>query len=111
MISVMSSSCRFAIALAAGLLLVAPQSAGAAAGNCFARVKTVLTRQLGVEANKVTPSANLADDLGADKLDKVEIMMASEEEFGVKIPDADARRLATVGDLVAYVSKRRGCTP
>ena len=105
------SSCRFAATLAAALVLVAPQSAGAASGSCFARVKTLVTQHLGVEADKVTPSANMTDDLGADKLDKVEIVMATEEEFGVKIADADARRFATVGDLVAYLSKRGRCTP
>jgi acyl carrier protein len=103
--------CNAAVVLAAAVLLGGPQPAGAASGNCFARVKTILTEHLGVEAAKVTPSANMIDDLGADKLDKVEIVMATEEEFGVKIPAADARRLATVGDLVGYLSKRGRCTP
>ena len=102
---------KVAIVLAAAVFLAGPQTAAAASGNCFTRVKAILTEHLGVEAAKVTPSANLIDDLGADKLDKVEIVMATEEEFGVKISDADARRLATVGDLVAYSSKGGRCTP
>jgi acyl carrier protein len=111
MASFTSSSCKLSIALAAGLFLAAPQSAGAASGNCFTRVRAILTEHLGVEAGKVTPSANLSDDLGADNLDRVEIVMATEEGFGVQIPDSDARRLLTVGDLVAYLSKRGRCTP
>jgi acyl carrier protein len=103
--------CKVAIVLAAVVFLAGAHPAGAASGNCFARVKTILTEHLGVEAEKVKPSANLIDDLGADKLDKVEIVMATEEEFGVKISDADARRFATVGDLVAYLSKGGRCTP
>jgi acyl carrier protein len=105
-----AESAVFAIGLAAALFLAGPQPAGAAAGNCFTRVKTILTEHLGVEPEKVTPSASLIDDLGADKLDKVEIVMAAEEEFGVKIPDADAQGLVTVNDLVAYLSKRGRCT-
>jgi acyl carrier protein len=103
--------CNAAVILVVAVFLAGKQSAAAASGNCFTRVKTILTEHLGVEAARVTPSANLADDLGADKLDKVEIVMATEEEFGVKISAADARRLATVGDLVAYLSKRGRCTP
>lgn len=103
--------CKVAIALAAAVFLAGLQPAAAASGNCFTRVKTVVTEHLGVEAEKVTSSANLVNDLGADDLDKVEIVMASEEEFGVQISDADARRIVTVGDLVAYLSKRGRCTP
>jgi acyl carrier protein len=103
-------SCKVAMVLAAALLLAGPQPAGAAAGNCFTRIKTILTGHLGVEPEKVTPSANFIDDLGADKLDTVEIVMAAEEEFGVKIPDADAQGLVSVSDLVAYLSKRGRCT-
>jgi acyl carrier protein len=98
------------IVLAAVALLAGSQPAGAAAGNCFTRVKTILTEQLGVEPEKVTPSANFIDDLGADKLDTVGIVMAAEEEFGIKISDADAQGLVTVNDLVAYLSKRGRCT-
>jgi len=110
MIGFTSSSCGFPIVLAVALFLAASPSAGAASGNCFSRVTRVLTERLGIAAHKVTPSAKLADDLGADKLDKVEIVMASEEEFGISIPAADARRLVTVGDLIAYFSERGRCT-
>ena len=103
-------SAVFTIALAAALFLAGSQPAGAAAGNCFARIKTILTEHLGVEPEKVTSSASLIDDLGADKLDAVEIVMAAEEEFGVKIPDGDAQGLVTVSNLVAYLSKRGRCT-
>lgn len=110
MVGFISLSRSVAIVLAAAALLTGPQRANAASGSCFTRVKAVVTEHLGVEAEKVNPSANLVNDLGADDLDKVEIVMATEEEFGVQIPDADAKRLRTVGDLVAYVSKRGRCT-
>ena len=106
----MSSRCRLAVILAAIVLLAGAHPAVAASGSCFVRVRGILTEQLGVEPEKVTPSANVSDDLGADDLDKVEIVMAAEEEFGVKISDADAERLRTVDDFVAYLSKAGRCT-
>jgi acyl carrier protein len=72
-------------------------------------VKKVLVDQLGVESKLVTPSANLVDDLGADKLDAVGIMMAVEEAFSTKISDGDARRMRTVGHIVNAMRARGLC--
>jgi len=69
-----------------------------------ARVKEIIVNELGVEADKVTAEASFVDDLGADSLDTVELVMAFEEEFGVEIPDAAAEDMRTVGDAIAYLS-------
>jgi acyl carrier protein len=68
-----------------------------------ARVKEIIVNELGVEADKVTAEASFVDDLGADSLDTVELVMAFEEEFGVEIPDAAAEDMRTVGDAIAYL--------
>ncbi|MDE2973569.1 MAG: acyl carrier protein [Gemmatimonadota bacterium] len=68
-----------------------------------ARVKEIIVEELGVEADKVTSEASFVDDLGADSLDTVELVMALEEEFGIDIPDEDAEKMRTVGDAVAYI--------
>lgn len=70
-----------------------------------ARVKEIIVEELGVEADKVTPEASFVDDLGADSLDTVELVMALEEEFGIDIPDEDAEKMRTVGDAVAYIEE------
>ncbi|MCL4486425.1 MAG: acyl carrier protein [Nitrospirae bacterium] len=70
------------------------------------RVKKIISDQLGVEEEKVTPEANFMDNLGADSLDTVELVMAIEEEFGLEIPDEDAEKIATVQNAIDYVSKR-----
>ncbi|MGH9638716.1 MAG: acyl carrier protein, partial [Bryobacteraceae bacterium] len=62
------------------------------------RVKQIIVEQLGVDAGEVTPSASFVDDLGADSLDTVELVMAFEEAFGIEIPDEDAEKIATVKD-------------
>lgn len=73
------------------------------------RVKKIVVEQLGVEAEKVVPTASFIDDLGADSLDTVELVMAFEEEFGVEIPDDDAaEKIATVGDATRYIDEHRG---
>ena len=69
------------------------------------RVKKIVVEHLGVEADKVVDSANFIDDLGADSLDTVELVMAFEEEFGVEIPDDQAETIVTVGDAVTYLEK------
>ena len=66
-----------------------------------AKVKDIIINELGVEAEKVTPEASFVEDLGADSLDTVELVMAFEEEFGIEIPDEDAEKLQTVGDAIA----------
>ena len=69
------------------------------------RVKKIVVEHLGVEADKVTMDASFIDDLGADSLDIVELVMAFEEEFGVEIPDDAAETILTVGDAVKYIDK------
>ena len=70
-----------------------------------ARVKEIIVEELGVDADKVTSEASFVDDLGADSLDTVELVMALEEEFGIDIPDEDAEKMRTVGDAVAYIAE------
>lgn len=70
------------------------------------KVRQIIVDQLGVDGNDVQPSKSIVDDLGADSLDVVELVMAMEEEFGIDIPDEDAERLATFDDAVEYVEQR-----
>ena len=72
-----------------------------------ARVKKIVVEHLGVEPEKVIDTANFIDDLGADSLDTVELVMAFEEEFGVEIPDDAAEGIVTVGDAVRFVEKAK----
>ncbi len=67
------------------------------------KVKKIVVEQLGVSEDQVTPEAKFIEDLGADSLDQVELIMALEEEFGSEIPDEDAEKLTTVGDAIKYV--------
>lgn len=69
------------------------------------RVKQIIIEQLGVEAGQVTEGAKFVEDLGADSLDTVELVMALEEEFSIEIPDEDAEKITTVGDAVGYILK------
>ena len=69
------------------------------------RVREIIIDELGVEADKVTTDASFVDDLGADSLDTVELIMAFEEEFGIDIPDDDAEKMRTVGDAVSYIEQ------
>ncbi|CAN5186374.1 acyl carrier protein [soil metagenome] len=70
-----------------------------------AKVKDIIINELGVDAEKVTRSASFVEDLGADSLDTVELVMAFEEEFGMEIPDEAAEKLQTVGDAIDYIEK------
>ena len=72
------------------------------------RVKKIVVEHLGVEADKVTEDASFIDDLGADSLDIVELVMEFEKEFNIDIPDEDAEKLRTVGDAVAYLNTKVG---
>jgi acyl carrier protein len=67
------------------------------------RVKDIIVEQLGVKPDQVTPEAKFIEDLGADSLDTVELVMALEEEFGVEVPDEQAEKLLTVGDVMKYI--------
>ena len=69
------------------------------------RITKIIKEQLGAEESEVTPEARFVDDLGADSLDTVEILMAIEEEFGIEIPDEDAENAKTVGDVIGYINK------
>jgi len=71
------------------------------------KVKSTIVDQLGVDGNKVKSSASLVDDLGADSLDIVELVMAMEEEFGIEIPDEDAEKIKTVGDVINYIKSKK----
>ena len=70
-------------------------------------VKKIVVEQLGVSEDQVTPEAKFIEDLGADSLDQVELVMAFEEAFGADIPDEDAEKLTTVGDAIAYIESRQ----
>lgn len=70
------------------------------------KVKDIIVEQLGVNAEQVTPAASFIEDLGADSLDTVELVMAFEEEFNVEVPDEDAEKLQTVADVVKYIEEK-----
>jgi len=70
------------------------------------KVKSIVAEQLGVKIEEVTPTASFIDDLGADSLDTVELVMALEEEFGIEIPDEDAEKITTVGDAIKYIEEK-----
>ena len=73
--------------------------------DVVAKVKEIIVQQLGVDADKVTPEASFVDDLGADSLDVVELVMAFEEEFDVEIPDEAAEKIATVKDATEFLKQ------
>ncbi|MFZ4777108.1 MAG: acyl carrier protein [Terrimicrobiaceae bacterium] len=70
------------------------------------KVKDIIVEQLGVNPEQVTQSASFIEDLGADSLDTVELVMAFEEEFGVEVPDEDAEKLQSVGDVIKYIEEK-----
>ena len=74
------------------------------------KVKQIIVEQLGVDEAEVTPNASFVDDLGADSLDTVELVMAFEEAFDIEIPDEDAEKIRTVKDAVDYISKNANVT-
>lgn len=69
----------------------------------FEKIKGIIAEQLGLDASEITMESSFVDDLGADSLDIVELIMALEEEFDIEFPDEDAERVATVGDVVNYI--------
>ncbi len=72
------------------------------------KVKSIIVEQLGVDADEVTPEASFTDDLGADSLDIVELVMAFEEEFGIEIPDEDAEKIGRVKEAIGYIESQAG---
>ena len=70
------------------------------------RVRGIIAEQLGVKLEEVTDGASFIEDLGADSLDTVELVMALEEEFGIEIPDEDAEKMVTVGDAIKYIEQK-----
>lgn len=71
------------------------------------KVKEIIAEQLGVKKEEIKPESSFIDDLGADSLDTVELVMALEEEFGVEIPDEDAEKMTTVGDSIKYIDSKK----
>jgi len=72
------------------------------------KVKGIISEQLGVKKEEIKPESSFIDDLGADSLDTVEVVMALEEEFGIEIPDEDAEKITTVGDASKYIADKMG---
>ncbi|MFH1778355.1 MAG: acyl carrier protein [Candidatus Omnitrophota bacterium] len=70
------------------------------------KVTSIIVEQLGVKQEDVVPSASFVDDLGADSLDTVELVMALEEEFGIEIPDEDAEKMTSVGEAIKYIEQK-----
>jgi len=70
------------------------------------KIRKIIAEQLGVKPEEVTPEASFVNDLGADSLDNVELIMALEEEFNIEIPDDDAERIKTVGDIIKYIDDK-----
>jgi len=79
---------------------------GVAMATVDERVKKIIAEQLGVEEDEVTPEASFVEDLGADSLDTVELVMALEEEFEIEIPDEDAEKILTVGKALEYIKEK-----
>jgi acyl carrier protein len=77
------------------------------AGSVEDRVKEIICEQLGVSADEVKPQASFIEDLGADSLDLVELVMALEEEYGMEISDEDAEKIRTVNDVLEYINKQK----
>ena len=70
------------------------------------KVKSIIAEQLGVKVEEIKPESSFVDDLGADSLDTVELVMALEEEFGIEIPDEDAEKMTAVGDALKYIEEK-----
>ena len=81
-------------------------SEGTAEGNLVERVRGLVSEQLGLSPSELTPDSSILDDLGADSLDVVEMVMAIEEVFDIEVPDEDAEAMRTIGDVENYVSRR-----
>ena len=71
------------------------------------KIKSIVSEQLNISPDKITPESSIIDDLGADSLDVVELVMALEENFGVEIPDEEAEKISTIGDIVTYIENHK----
>jgi acyl carrier protein len=88
-----------------GRLLTGPEEAALVAASTYDRLKKIVVEQLGVDEEDVKPEASFVDDLNADSLDLVELIMSLEEEFGAEISDEDAEKIRTVQDAVDYIEE------
>jgi acyl carrier protein len=86
--------------------LIRPEGRRELMSNVAERIQAIIVEQLGVDEKEVTASASFIDDLGADSLDTVELVMAFEEEFDLEIPDEDAEEIMTVSDAVRYIEEK-----
>ncbi len=91
--------------------VVAASTGGVGMEALSERVNSIVTDQLGVDKESLSPEANLLDDLGADSLDVVELVMALEEEFGIEVPDDDVENMRTIRDIVQYIEARAEARP
>ena len=71
------------------------------------KIKSIVSEQLNISPDKITPESSIIDDLGADSLDVVELVMALEENFGVEIPNEEAEKISTIGDIVTYIENHK----
>jgi acyl carrier protein len=83
------------------------EESGVSTSTIYDRLKGIVTEQLGVDEEEVTPEASFVDDLNADSLDLVELIMSLEEEFGLEISDEDAEKILTVGDAASYIEEHQ----
>jgi len=88
-------------------LVVLAEESGVSTSTIYDRLKGIVTEQLGVDEEEVTPEASFVDDLNADSLDLVELIMSLEEEFGLEISDEDAEKILTVGDAASYIEEHQ----
>lgn len=89
-------------------MVVLAEESGVSTSTIYDRLKGIVTEQLGVDEEEVTPEASFVDDLNADSLDLVELIMSLEEEFGLEISDEDAEKILTVGDAASYIEEHQG---
>jgi acyl carrier protein len=86
---------------------VLAEESGVSTSTIYDRLKGIVTEQLGVDEEEITPEASFVDDLNADSLDLVELIMSLEEEFGLEISDEDAEKILTVGDAASYIEEHQ----